>query len=196
MNQDGFLRGLLLVAVALCGGCMAVPKPSAEELQALDAPPAQMAQKVDHLLPRALAWYTAVEAELLRVGRPLTVTEAELAGRLGVRQPDKVRVVVLDRFPMPADPEVLAEARRHGLGSRAEGGRTQGYAIMLKPGLAEDPQVIAHELVHVAQHDRLGRAAFLRRYLLEMEMMGYARSPLELEAYARQGTALQSPGSR
>ena len=189
MNKDGFLRGLLLLAVAMCSGCMVVPKPSAEELQALDAPPAQVAQQVDQLMPRALAWYTAVEAELLPLGRPLTGPEAALAARFGVRQPDQVRVVVRERFPMPDDAELLAQARRHGLGSRAEGGRTHGHAIVLKPGLAHDPQVIAHELVHVAQHDRLGRAAFLRRYLLEMEMMGYARSPLELEAYARQGQA-------
>lgn len=33
----------------------------------------------------------------------------------------------------------------------------------------------------------MGRTAFLRRYLIEMELLGYARSPLELEAYAKQG---------
>jgi hypothetical protein len=58
---------------------------------------------------------------------------------------------------------------------------------MLKPRVAQDKTVLAHELVHVGQHDRLGRAAFLRRYLVEMEVLGYARSPLELEAYAKQG---------
>ena len=87
---------------------------------------------------------------------------------------------------MPADAELLIEARRYGLGSRSEGGRANGYVIMLKPRLADDKIIIAHELVHVGQHDRMGRAAFLRRYLIELEMMGYARSPLELEAYEKQ----------
>lgn len=110
----------------------------------------------------------------------------ELARKLGVIQPERIRIVVLDKFPMPADPELLAEASGYGLGSYFEGGRTMGYAIMLKPRYANNPVVVSHELVHVSQHDRMGREAFLLRYLLEMEIVGYARSPLELEAYDRQ----------
>jgi len=87
---------------------------------------------------------------------------------------------------LPSNQALAAEAEKFGLGSSLEGGRAMGYVIMLKPQLAENPTVITHELVHVAQHDRWGREAFLRRYLAELEMMGYARSPLELEAYARQ----------
>ena len=100
--------------------------------------------------------------------------------------PENIRIVVLEKFPMPSNHELASEAEKLGLGGALEGGRAMGYAIMLKPKLADNPTVIAHELVHVAQHDRLGREAFLRRYLAELEMMGYARSPLELEAYARQ----------
>ena len=37
------------------------------------------------------------------------------------------------------------------------------------------------KLVHVGQHERLGRAVFLWRYIIEMEMMGYSGPPLELE---------------
>ena len=57
---------------------------------------------------------------------------------------------------------------------------------MLKPRYKNDATILAHEFVHVAQHDRLGREAFLRRYLVELVMMGYARAPLELEASERQ----------
>lgn len=72
------------------------------------------------------------------------------------------------------------------MGSSHEGGRTFGYAIMLKPRFAGNSTIRTHELVHVSQHDRLGRKAFVRRYLIEMEMMGYVRAPLELEAYQKQ----------
>lgn len=61
---------------------------------------------------------------------------------------------------------------------------------MLKPWVANDNSVISHELVHIAQQDRLGREVLLRRYLIEMEMMDYARSPLELDAYAKQSRSL------
>ena len=166
---------------------MIVPRPTPLELQALDAPPADVSAKIDRLFPRVLAWYETVEAELLPQGRARSDEEAESARRFGVRDPSKIRVVVLESFPMPADVELFAEARRYGLGSRSEGGRANGYVVMLKPHLAADKPVLAHELVLVGQHDRMGRAAFLRRYLIELEMMGYARAPLELEAYDKQG---------
>jgi hypothetical protein len=165
---------------------MIVPKPTAQELQALDSPPVDINAKIEYFFPRVLAWYESVEAELLPHGRALSGPELEVARRLGVLNPEKVRVVLLDAFPMPSDPELLVEAERYGLGSRFEGGRTNGYVIMLKPWLAENKTVLAHELVHGSQHDRMGRKAFLRRYLIEMEILGYARSPLELEAYANQ----------
>jgi hypothetical protein len=181
------LQCLAIVGATLFTGCMVVPKPTAQELQALDSPPADIKVKIDRLFPRVLAWYEAVEAELLPQGRSLTAQETEVARKLGVQDPTRVRVAVLEAFPMPSDPELSIEAKRFGLGSRSEGGRTNGYVIMLKPRVAQNKTVLAHELVHVAQHDRLGRAAFLRRYLVEMELLGYARSPLELEAYAKQG---------
>lgn len=179
-----------ILALALCAvlsGCMVVPKPTAKEIQALESPPADVKAKIDHLLPRALFWYEAVEAELGPKGRKLTEPELEVARRMGVSKPELVSVVVLEHFPMPGDPELLIEARRYGLGSKDEGGRTHGHVILLKPQFANSKTVITHELVHVGQQDLLGRQAFLRRYLVEMEVLGYARSPLELEAYARQG---------
>jgi hypothetical protein len=45
--------------------------------------------------------------------------------------------------------------------------------------------LIVHELVHVAQYETLGGILpFLRKYLFECLTMGYAASPLELEAIA------------
>ncbi len=149
-------------------------------------PPAHINLKIDRLFPYALSWYESVEAELLPEGRPLSIQETEIARKVGVKYPSKIRVAILDNFPLPTNPELLVMAERYGLGSRFEGGRTIGYVIMLKPWAAEDKMVLAHELVHVGQQDRMGRGAFLRRYFIEMEMLGYARAPLELEAYAKQ----------
>lgn len=165
---------------------MIVRAPTDEELRALDQPPADVVTKVDKLLPRALEWYGRVEAKLLQQGRPLTASELAVARKLGVKHPERVRVLVLARFPMPDDRELRSEAQHYGMGSSYEGGRTLGYAVMLKPRFAGNPTILAHELVHVSQHDRLGRKAFVRRYLVEMEMMGHARAPLELEAYRKQ----------
>lgn len=178
-----------LFLLGLCGvltACMVVRKPSETELRALDHPPSAVQAKLDRFYPLTLAWYQEVERQMLAQGRMLSSQEKALAQRLGVKFPENVRIVVLEKFPMPSNHELATEAEKLGLGGALEGGRAMGYGIMLKPKLADNPTVIAHELVHVAQHDRLGREAFLRRYLTELEMMGYARSPLELEAYARQ----------
>jgi len=151
---DRILKCLLLVASAICNGCIIVPKPSTQELQALDSPPAEITAKIDRLFPRALAWYEAVEAELLPKGRPLSNEETETARRFGVQDPTKIRVIQLESFPMPADAELLTEARRLGLGSRSEGGRANGYVIMLKPWLADDKRVIAHGVLSLSTRAR------------------------------------------
>jgi hypothetical protein len=181
---------LLAVLLFIVSGCMIVPRPTEQELLALDNPPPAVLEKIEYFFPRALSWYNQVEADLLPKGRPLSPSETEFAIRAGVKEPSRVRIVVLDEFPLPSDPDLRKEAERFGMGNKHEGGRTNGYVIMLKEWTAENNSVISHELVHIAQQDHLGREAFLRRYLIEMEMMGYARSPLELDAYAKQSRSL------
>ena len=178
---------VLLASTMALGGCMIVRNPTPQELSALDNPPFEVQSKVAHLLPKAEAWYSQTEIQLAPFGRFLTADEVRTAIQLGVAEPEKVRVVVLEEFPMPKDEQLLAEAKKYGLGGWAEGGRSNGRVILLKPRVAHSPVVLRHELVHLAQQDRMGRTGFLRRYLIELEMMGYARSPLELEAYAKQG---------
>lgn len=178
---------MLLGFGALLAGCRGVGPPGAAQAPSPEEPPAAVRLKLKRFYPRVRAWYDAVETRCLPLGRPLTAQEMDDARRLGVLRPQDVRVVVLNAFPMPEDAELRAEAERHGLGSRTEAGRTMGHAILLKAWALDAPTVLRHELVHVAQMDRLGREGFLRRYLMELEMLGYAGSPLELEAYARQG---------
>ena len=169
------------------GIAMTISKSTQAELQALDSPPAEIVAKIDHLLPRALNWLETIETDYYRQGRPLSLEEIAVAQQIGVAKPDEVRVVVLETFPMPTDSELRAEAQRLGYGGLREGGRTVGYVVMLKPQVMHNATVLAHELVHVSQVDRLGRKGLLRRYLIEMVVVGYARSPLELEAYEKQG---------
>lgn len=175
----------LLISIVLTA-CMVGHQPSPDEMQALDHPPPQITAKIDYYYPRALAWYEDTEAKLLPQGRQLSLDEEAMARALGVTEPGRVRVVTLTQFPMPDDPGLRREAEQYGMGSVFEGGRTIGYVIMLKPRYANDRIVLRHELVHVAQHDRLGRSNFIKRYFTELEIVGYANAPLELEAYEKQ----------
>jgi hypothetical protein len=151
-------------------------------LALLEDPPVEVKRIQNLLTPLALQWLNETEAELLNKGRPLTGAETAMARTVGVKYPDRVRVVVLAEFPLPSGETLRTEAMRYGLGSAAEGGRTMGYVIMLKEKLAQKRWILAHELAHVAQQERMGREAFIRRFIAERELMGYRRAPLELEA--------------
>ena len=172
---------------------MTASRPTAKELESLDSPSAEVIAKIDQIFPHAFAWYESLEADYCGQGRVLSTEEIEFARRVGVANPESVRVIILETFPMPTDADLLAEALRFGYGGPREGGRTVGYVIMLKPQVAHNSTVLAHELVHVSQVDRLERKGLMRRYLIEMAVVGYARSPLELEAYEKQGS-FQAPG--
>ena len=183
-KPDWVVLGTFILSLA---GCHSVKTPPVDKPAMWESPPATVTEKIEQILPLVLEWYTRTERQLLPLGRSLTQTERQRARELGVRAPQEVRVVVLQQFPMPDNEYIRREAIKHGIGSPDEGGRTHGYAIMLKPEYQDDSLILYHELVHVAQQDRMGREAFLRQYLTELETLGYARSPLELEAYARQG---------
>ncbi|KPK10469.1 MAG: hypothetical protein AMJ68_09115 [Acidithiobacillales bacterium SG8_45] len=174
------LGGLLALSA-----CVFVRAPTPDELALLDNPPVEIRQKQDQLAPLALRWVNQVETKLLDSGRRLSEQEIAIARTVDVQYPERVRVVVLSAFPLPENETLLAEARRYGLGSNAEGGRTMGYVIMLKERFAKKRWIMAHELVHVAQQEKMGREPFLRRLMTEYELMGYRRAPLELEANKR-----------
>jgi hypothetical protein len=68
---------------------------------------------------------------------------------------------------------------------------TIGRTILVRRGLERDPHLLRHELVHVEQCRRLGRAGFLVRYLgsyVALRLRGhghwaaYRRIPFEIEA--------------
>jgi hypothetical protein len=44
---------------------------------------------------------------------------------------------------------------------------------------------LAHEFVHVAQYERLGREGFLQEYIQQIAAHGYPDAPFELEAEAK-----------
>ena len=90
--------------------------------------------------------------------------------------------ITLRECPLPDDPELGRQVRALGLGSDDAGGFGRGYAVLIKPRFQSERWLLAHELVHVAQRERLGSEAFIRRYLLELKTVGYGRSPLEMEA--------------
>jgi hypothetical protein len=125
------------------------------------------------------------EAHVLRHGERLSAAEAALAQAAGVRDAARVRVLAAARVPSPLPLFLRRVVERLGLVSPHIAGMTLGHAIVLRADCRGDARLLAHELTHVAQYERLGGiTGFLRPYLRECAWPGYPRGPLETEARA------------
>ncbi len=192
MKQVSKFLAVVLIVILLTG-CSFVKKPTSDEIALLNNPPEHVKNKINKLLPVTIEWYSKTEKELLEKGRQLTKSEMHIARISGVAKPDKVRVIITNDFPMPKDENLQKEAIKYGFGSRFEGARMMGKAILIKPEHSNNSVILSHELVHLAQHDKMGREAFIKRYLIELEILGYSRSLLELEAYEKQAEIQKYP---
>ena len=181
LKQSFKLIALFLTFPAFISACSNAKtvsaKPSKKELYLVSHPSKRAITKVNALIPHAMKWYNNVEKTLYSKGRSLTPAEKRQAKVLGVKNPSAIRVVILEKFPEPNN----QTANNH-----FEGARAMGNIIMIKPRHKNNSIVLCHELVHVAQKDRMGLKQFLTRYALEREVLGYSKSLLENEAYALQ----------
>ena len=139
----------------------------------------------DRLLPVAASWARALEARILREGVPLSQEEIEDACSLGVREPARVRLLSLASVPRPEDPLLRAAAATVQFLTPATRGLALRYGIFVRQDCWRDRALVAHELAHTAQYERLGGLQpFLRQYLFECLTIGYPAAPMEQEAIA------------
>ncbi|HJT81304.1 MAG TPA: hypothetical protein VJ719_08920 [Chthoniobacterales bacterium] len=142
-----------------------------------------VAKRFPVLLPLAVAWARRQERRILRNGVPLTDSEMEDARAVGVRQPDRVRLLPVKIVPWPGAATLRSAAKAVGFATDATCGLTLGYGIFIREDYWRDRALVAHELVHIAQYERLGGVGpFLRQYLGECLTVGYVNAPLEREA--------------
>ena len=108
--------------------------------------------------------------------RPLSAAEMEAFDHVPAELAETVRVVQVPFLALGADAMTL------------------GRTVLVRAGHAGSRQLMAHELVHVQQWDRLGAPAFLAQYLgsyarnlarLRRHRAAYLAIPLEVEARER-----------
>ena len=137
----------------------------------------------------AAAWVQWRQTEILRNGVALNREQLKLAKAVGVQSAERVRVTTAITMPLPL-PRVAGNlARCAGWISPRWmfppiAGMTLGYGIVLRGDCSADGRLLAHELAHVAQYERLGLRGFLRQYLRECLWPGYPYGALEIEAQA------------
>jgi hypothetical protein len=136
-----------------------------------------------YLLPKAIAWAEERETEILRIGIPLNEYCITIAKRVGVAQPERVHIVLVDdQLPLPSDPELQHACLATGLFGPHMAGITLGHGIFIRRE-HDTTRLRSHELRHVYQYERAGSiAVFLHAYLQEIVDYGYEKSPFEIDA--------------
>lgn len=146
-------------------------------------------------LPLASWWVQRQERRILDVGIGLTEEEKNWAGEVGVVDVEKVRLLYVPRVPVPGTPLINYVADCFG-SPISPIGLAARYGIYLHSGSRNDPSLLVHELVHVAQYERLGGIKpFLRQYLKECIRDGYWDADMELEARGAAIPFNRPPGS-
>ena len=149
------------------------------------------AEEPDHyarFLQNYVNWASIIEAEGQQLGMPLTSNQIELASEVGIKRPEKVRIIFVDDVPFPKENEDMREMGE-ALGFIGSGvinnAQAFGYTIWVRNGYTLNRPSLAHELVHVMQIERNGDfGAFVKQYMLQLLEHGHMDMPLEIEAYA------------
>ena len=141
--------------------------------------------QLEELLPLAVHWATDQERRVLCEGMGLSEIEMTDAKAIGVRNPERVRLLRVDSVPVPAHPMLRAAAASINFLTAAPRGLALENGIFIRADHWRDRALIAHELVHTAQFQRLGGILpFLQTYIFQCATVGYPKAPLELEAIA------------
>jgi hypothetical protein len=127
-------------------------------------------QTLEALLPRAYEWAKAQEEFVLARGASLALRDVADAIRAGVHDPARIRVLVVDRIPLPEDPELAAASRRAQIITDASRGVAIGHAVIIRADAWGDRELLLHQLVHVAQSERCGGLkAWVEKYLSDRQ---------------------------
>ena len=154
----------------------------------------------ERLLPLASQWAKRQESDILEHGVSLTRDQTADALRAGVREPNRVRILVVDRIPLPDNEELAEAARQARIITDSSRGVAIGHGIIIRADSWQNRELLLHQLVHVAQCERSGGLEnFVSTYLLdrrsspdfsfgslEDEARGVAREICAGEAPARQ----------
>lgn len=157
-------------------------------------------EKFDRLSPLACHWAKAQEKYILKHGAPLTSAQIADAKRVGVHDSARVRMLVVDRIPLPDDEELAEAAQRAQIITSACRGVAIGHGIIIRADSWQNRELVLHQLVHVAQCERSGGLeSFVGEYLcdrrtcrdfsvgsLEDEARGLAREICAADKAAKQ----------
>ncbi|HEX6707591.1 MAG TPA: hypothetical protein VF169_22725 [Albitalea sp.] len=133
-------------------------------------------------LPVVGAWAAWQRSRGLRRGTGLSAAQQRVAAAVGVAQPQRIRLVLAPRVPIPGGRWLDGIARAMDLPGPDVDGLTLGHVIFIRDS-ALTARLLAHECRHVQQCEAAGSLhAFLAQYLRQVARHGYHDAPFEADA--------------
>lgn len=134
------------------------------------------------LLPLAIKWAEEHSERIQNEGVALTSEQIEIAKKVGVTNTDKVKILEVDKIPIPENEKLSEAATQIGFLSEEMQGLTLSHSIYVRKGYNTN-QLLSHELRHVYQYEAFGSLPeFLVEYLKQIVLVGYENSLLEQDA--------------
>ncbi len=79
--------------------------------------------------PRAVSWAETQQAGILETGFSLPPEQMDIARKVGVARPEKIRIPFVDKLPLPQDQELDTAALQTGLLGPKMAGLTLFYVF-------------------------------------------------------------------
>jgi hypothetical protein len=125
-------------------------------------------QAFQYLAPLAYQWAKDQEQFILERGVPLGSGYMADARRAGVKDVSRIKILVVDRIPLPDHKELATAARHADIITDTSRAVTIGHGIIIRADCWGDRELIVHQLVHVAQCERSGGLEpYLQEYLCD-----------------------------
>lgn len=124
----------------------------------------------EQLLPLAYQWAKAQEDYVFAHGTPLSPQHMADASLAGVQDCERIRMLVVDRIPLPEGGELAGAARRVQIITEDTRCVGFGHAIIIRAEAWGDRELLLHNLVHIAQCERSGGLEqWVRQYLVDRQ---------------------------
>ncbi|MGC9535094.1 hypothetical protein [Vibrio atlanticus] len=94
-------------------------------------PPSHLLEQLEAYFPLSIKYVRKNEQIALTQGIPLLPQYVEIAHKIGIKYPEKIRVHYADSIPLPENESLLFQMQRLGLDSPYFTGSTFGYGIWL-----------------------------------------------------------------
>lgn len=141
-----------------------------------------LASQLPLILPLASEWAEQRSAEIQKLGHRLNSDSIELAKKVGVQNPENIKIMEAASLPFPQNSILKQAAVSTGLLGPDMAGFTLGYSIYIRRGHLSS-RLLSHEFRHVHQYEQYGSiSAFLSKYLSQIVTFGYQSAPMEVDA--------------